>query len=82
MHKPASPAPAPAARPAPAPSAGFDDIDVAAYVDPPLTTLRQPRAEMGARAMRLLLALLDGKTHRSASQPTILQGQLVIREST
>src|SRR5207249_5475340 len=30
---------------------GFDDIDIAAYTNPPLTTIRQPRFELGRRAM-------------------------------
>ncbi|NJN84893.1 MAG: LacI family transcriptional regulator [Caldilineaceae bacterium] len=61
---------------------GFDDIDVAAYVDPPLTTLHQPRTEMGALAMRLMLALLDDNRHPPVNQTTILQGTLVVRESS
>jgi len=37
---------------------GFDDLDIAAVVEPPLTTMRQPRTQMGADATRLLLALI------------------------
>src|SRR4051794_21132812 len=39
---------------------GFDDIPFAAFSGPPLTTVRQPRRDMGRRAMELLLALLNG----------------------
>jgi DNA-binding LacI/PurR family transcriptional regulator len=41
---------------------GFDDIDQAAWLGPPLTTVRQPFAEMGATAARLVLQLADGKS--------------------
>ena len=41
---------------------GFDDIDQAAWLAPALTTVRQPFAEMGATAARLVLALADGKS--------------------
>ncbi|GAP63328.1 LacI family transcriptional regulator [Ardenticatena maritima] len=33
---------------------GFDDIPVAPYINPPLTTMRQPLYELGAEAARLL----------------------------
>ena len=38
---------------------GFDDIEFAAYVDPPLTTVRQPRDELGRLAMQMLLDILN-----------------------
>ncbi|MBW7886522.1 MAG: substrate-binding domain-containing protein, partial [Caldilineaceae bacterium] len=61
---------------------GFDDIDISAYVQPPLTTWHQPRYELGVEAMRMLLALLDRK--RSAKPPRIvtLNGSLVVRGSS
>lgn len=40
---------------------GFDDIPDAARLRPPLTTLRQPFAEIGTAATRLLLRLLSGE---------------------
>src|SRR3954453_11983139 len=40
---------------------GFDDIPFAAFTRPSLTTVRQPRRDMGRRAMRLLFALLNGE---------------------
>ncbi|GAB3115392.1 LacI family transcriptional regulator [Aestuariicella hydrocarbonica] len=60
--------------------AGFDDIDAAAYCYPPLTTVRQPRSEIGQMAMALMLESL-------ADEPTlprqvILPHQLVVRAST
>lgn len=38
---------------------GFDDLASSRYLTPPLTTVRQPMREIGARAVHLLLALID-----------------------
>ena len=57
---------------------GFDDIDMAAYTIPPLTTIRQPRFELGQRAMQMMLALLDGQE----PQNQIIPGELVLRQTT
>lgn len=58
---------------------GFDDIEVASQLDPPLTTVRQPLYQMGSEAARLLFALLNEE--KSDPQKTVLDTQLVIRES-
>lgn len=57
---------------------GFDDIPFAAYVDPPLTTIHQPKDEMGRTAMTMLLNLLAG--HHVDN--VIMAGKLVVRESS
>lgn len=59
---------------------GFDDIPSAAVSDPPLTTIRQPRFDLGARASELLIELIEGRTHRG--QTVTLPHALVVREST
>jgi LacI family transcriptional regulator len=41
---------------------GFDDISMAAYMNPPLTTIRQPLEEMGALLGRVVRKLLEGRT--------------------
>jgi len=63
---------------------GFDDIDLAAYLTPPLTTYSQPRYELGAEAARLMLRLLSVKSGETLPQPEhiYLQGRLVVRDST
>ncbi|MBC8264542.1 MAG: substrate-binding domain-containing protein, partial [Anaerolineales bacterium] len=38
---------------------GFDDIPLASYFDPPLTTLRQPLEESGRQAARLLIETIQ-----------------------
>jgi LacI family transcriptional regulator/LacI family repressor for deo operon, udp, cdd, tsx, nupC, and nupG len=57
---------------------GFDDIETGRYVSPPLTTIRQPRFEMGQRAMEMVLRLLQKQNIRTQTLP----GELVLREST
>ncbi len=60
--------------------AGFDDIDSAAYCYPPLTTVHQPRSEIGQMAMSLMLEAL-AETPASPKQ-VILAHQLMVRGST
>jgi len=57
---------------------GFDDIHFAQSFIPALTTIRQPRAEMGAAAMRLLLAIIAGEAPASVRLPFAL----MLRDST
>jgi DNA-binding LacI/PurR family transcriptional regulator len=58
---------------------GFDDNTVAAFADPPLTTVRQPIQEIGRTLARLLLRLAAGEAVES---PLMLPTELIIREST
>jgi LacI family transcriptional regulator, repressor for deo operon, udp, cdd, tsx, nupC, and nupG len=58
---------------------GFDDIDLAPYLDPPLTTIAQPKREMGEKAVQMVLDLLAGD---QAVQDCVLPSRLVVREST
>ena len=59
---------------------GFDDIPWAGLVDPPLTTVRQPLAAIGAAATRLLLERM-ADPERAARQ-VVLPVELVVRGST
>ncbi len=61
---------------------GFDDIDVAAYTIPPLTTLQQPRREMGTAAMETLLQLINQEIPSDRMQHTRMLGALIIRGSS
>jgi DNA-binding LacI/PurR family transcriptional regulator len=57
---------------------GFDDIDLAEYTDPPLTTIRQPIAEIGRRMAFQLLRLVAGQE----IEPIVtLPTDLVVRDS-
>ncbi|SFN60024.1 transcriptional regulator, LacI family [Izhakiella capsodis] len=59
---------------------GFDDIELAQYCDPPLTTVIQPRFAIGADAMTLLLEKLEGKTISNGSR--LREFRLKVRAST
>jgi LacI family transcriptional regulator len=59
---------------------GYDDLPVAAYVDPPLTTVHQPMEELGALAASLLLDQLAGDG-LPAPQSRLLPARLISRES-
>lgn len=58
---------------------GFDDIPEAAHFPPPLTTVRQNFAEVGRRAISLLIAELNGNAEQ---QHEPVPAELVIRQST
>jgi LacI family transcriptional regulator len=58
---------------------GYDDIEFAASAGVPITSMRQPRERMGAIAVDLLLAEIDGAPERSR---IVLQPELVVRESS
>ena len=59
---------------------GFDDIRSAAYINPPLTTVRQPLIKMGEMAARTLLDRIEGKVKYV---PEIaIEPELVVRRSS
>lgn len=59
---------------------GFDDLPEARWASPPLTTVRQPLAEMGMLAARTVLRMLQGEGVESLRVE--LATRLVVREST
>jgi len=59
---------------------GFDDLPFSRWAGPPLTTVRQPLAEMGAAAAELVVALARGGQPRHTRLE--LATELVVREST
>jgi DNA-binding LacI/PurR family transcriptional regulator len=58
---------------------GFDDLPIGRHTDPPLTTVRQPIEEMGARMTRELLGLIVGGP--STPRRIVLGTDLVLRAS-
>ncbi|MEO8570923.1 MAG: LacI family DNA-binding transcriptional regulator [Chloroflexota bacterium] len=58
---------------------GFDDIPLAAYFDPPLTTVRLPAFELGQAAGR---ALVERLADRAIPHRTLLPTELMVRGST
>jgi LacI family transcriptional regulator len=59
---------------------GFDDLPVARWVSPPLTTVRQPLAEMGRAAAQMLGELIENRP--LPSRRVELSTELITREST
>lgn len=57
---------------------GYDDIDMAEYFNPPLTTIRQSIANGGTLLVDKLFELLDG----AAIQPIVVPTELVVRATT
>ena len=58
----------------------IDDIDLAAYVSPPLTTISQSLAQMATAGVQLLFDLLAGK--EPVEQRIVIEPQLIVRRST
>ncbi|MBO1752073.1 LacI family DNA-binding transcriptional regulator [Actinotalea sp. BY-33] len=58
---------------------GFDDLPDAAHFLPPLTTVRQDFAALGALALEMVLAALEGD---STTGQELIAAELVVREST
>jgi LacI family transcriptional regulator, galactose operon repressor len=59
---------------------GFDDLPESTWASPPLTTVRQPLAQMGMVAARTILRLLQGD--QLESPKVELATELIVREST
>ena len=58
---------------------GFDDIALAMYTEPPLTTVKQPIREIGKLATELIMARVNGE--RKEPQSRRLKTSLIVRES-
>jgi len=61
---------------------GFDDIDVARFTIPPLTTVSQSGEEMGRIAANLLLDMIEADRPGSEVDDVIVRPTLVVRQST
>ncbi len=58
---------------------GFDDTDMSAHLDPPLTTVRVPSQRMGEEIARYIIRYLDAG---AAECPPPLEAELIVRQST
>ncbi len=59
---------------------GFDDLPMSRWVSPPLTTIRQPLAEMGRTAAEMLLTMIDRR--EPFGRQVELATELIVRSST
>src|SRR5208282_4533078 len=59
---------------------GYDDIDFAAAAAVPLTSVRQPRQQLGRTAARLLLEETADELHQH--HQVIFEPELIVRQST
>lgn len=55
---------------------GFDDIPIARFLDPPLTTVKVPIAELGRRGLQILIG-----ANAEGSHPSRLETSLIVRRS-
>jgi len=60
---------------------GFDDIDLAQHVDPPLTTVHQPIRRKGEEAVRVLLSVVQ-RRDQARPEHRRLETRLIVRSST
>jgi len=59
---------------------GYDDIPEAKYFSPPLTTVSQPKYDLGAKSMQLLIDNLYDNKEKSSKKIRLLP-ELIIRKS-
>lgn len=59
---------------------GYDDLEIAHFSNPPLTTIAQPKKEIGVHAVRLLVDRMSQK-NRPTSR-LVLPPELIVRRST
>jgi len=58
---------------------GFDNVKMSSIIEPNLTTVDQPKYEIGKKAMELLIRLINGELPK---KQIVLKDKLMIREST
>jgi DNA-binding LacI/PurR family transcriptional regulator len=61
---------------------GFDDVDAATYMVPPLTTVSQRGSEMGEMAASLILDMIEKQRSVEEVEDVVLTPRLVVRQST
>jgi LacI family transcriptional regulator len=59
---------------------GFDDVPLARYLDPPLTTVRLPASELATRASQILIQIIQGDPPEH--KQVLLESQLIVRQSS
>ncbi|BBE31667.1 LacI family transcriptional regulator [Tepiditoga spiralis] len=60
---------------------GFDDSEFSPYLDPALTTVKQPTKEIGIQAAQLLLERVEGKSTSKVKRKIFLPTEIIERDS-
>ncbi|MCX8093240.1 MAG: substrate-binding domain-containing protein [Candidatus Goldbacteria bacterium] len=58
---------------------GFDDVEMASAVEPPLTTIKQPILKLGEEAVNILEDVFNGKIKKPVKK--VLESELIIRKT-
>jgi LacI family transcriptional regulator len=61
---------------------GFDDIDLAAFTIPPLTTVSQAGVDMGTIAANMVFDMIEHETPGQDTKDVMVTPALVVRQST
>lgn len=61
---------------------GFDDVAIASYISPPLTTMRQPRAALGRIAAGALIDVIEGQRRSRVPMHMVLSSEIIVRGTT
>jgi LacI family transcriptional regulator len=61
---------------------GFDDVDIAAFTIPPLTTISQAGPDMGRIVANLVIDMIEGKRPATGVDDVVVVPALVVRQST
>jgi len=59
---------------------GFDDVDIGLMTDPPLTTIRVPKVELGIEAIKLMNDMLQNRSKKT--KKVLVPVELIERKST
>lgn len=60
---------------------GYDDLEAAFYMEPPLTTIKQPMFEVGRKAVEMLFEMEDKNLSAFSGNPVLLPPKLIVRNS-
>ena len=61
---------------------GFSNLHAAAFLDPPLSTIKQPAFDMGKEAASILFQALDKKMFKLKQENIVFKSELIVRDST
>jgi LacI family transcriptional regulator len=60
---------------------GFDDIPVASFIEPQLTTISVPKVEIGRLSVSMLIDKINNR-RSYLCQKSVLAGEIIVRQST